>query len=131
MKDYKTGPRRRLLELLEKHRDRQLSAEQIVSAVSDEGGEISLSAVYRNLERLEQEGMVRRSASEGGRKAVYQYIGGDCAEHLHLQCTGCGSVIHLDHETTEALCNAARVCDGFSIDEKKTVLYGRCKKCRA
>ena len=131
MREYKTGPRRLLLALLEQNRDQSLSAEQIAERIAADGGEISLSAIYRNLERLEQEGSVRRAASEGGRKAVYQYIGGECSEHLHLQCTECGQIIHLDHETTEALCTAAQACGDFSIDEKKTVLYGRCRACRA
>ena len=130
MRNYKTGQRRRLLDFLEKHRDRQFSAEQIAELIAAEGGEISLSAIYRNLERLEQEGAVRRAAAGEGRKAVYQYTGGECSEHLHLQCTGCGSTIHLDHESTEALRDAAQSCAGFSIDERKTVLYGRCSKCR-
>lgn len=131
MRDYKTGPRRRLLSFLEQNLDEPLSAEQIAERITAEGGEISLSAIYRNLERLEQDGLVRRSASGDGRKAVYQYTGGECADHLHMQCVGCGHVIHLDHETTEALCSAARSCGDFSIDERKTVLYGRCKDCKA
>ncbi len=131
MRKYNTGQRSRLLTFLEQHRDEPLSAEQIAERITSEGGEISLSAIYRNLERLEQDGSVRRSAAEDGRKAVYQYTGGECGEHLHLRCTDCGSMIHLDHPTTEALRDAAQSCGGFSIDERKTVIYGRCSKCRA
>lgn len=131
MKDYNTGPRRILLDFLERHRDERLSAEQIAGRITAEGGEISLSAIYRNLERLEQDGSLRRTADGDGRKAVYQYIGGECAEHLHMQCIGCGHVIHLDRDTTEALCSAAQSCGEFAIDERKTVLYGHCRKCRA
>ncbi len=131
MRNYKTGQRCRLLDFLEKHRDSSFSAEQIAEMIASEGGEISLSAVYRNLERLEQEGSVRRAAAGDGRKAVYQYTGGECGEHLHMQCVDCGSVIHLDHRTTEALRTAASSCEGFAIDERRTVLYGRCRDCKA
>lgn len=131
MKNYKTGQRSSLLAFLEQHRDEQLAAEQIAEMMAADGNVISLSAVYRNLERMEQEGYVRRSAAGEGRGSVYQYIGGECSEHLHMQCTGCGQVIHLDHKTTEALCSAAQSCSDFSIDEKRTVLYGRCRDCKA
>lgn len=129
MRGYNTGQRRRLLAFFESHRDERLSAEQIAEMISSEGGEISLSAIYRNIERLEQEGLLRRDASSDGRKAVFQYMGGSCADHLHLQCTGCGDVIHLDDDATDAMRRAVSSCGEFSIDERKTVLYGRCKKC--
>ena len=129
MRDYDTGQRRCLIGVLEKHCDRQLSAEQIAGLIEAEGGEISLSAVYRNIERLEQEGLVRRSLVGGSKKAVYQYIGGQCAMHLHLQCVSCGQISHLDDEAANAMREAVSACGDFAIDEKMTVLYGRCKEC--
>jgi len=129
MKDYSTGQRRRLLTFLEQHSNELLSAEQIATLIAAEGGEISLSAIYRNLDRLVQDGHVRRSAAEDGRKALYQLIGGECAEHLHLQCVDCGHIIHMDEKATRAMRRAAMSCGDFSIDEKRTVLYGRCGSC--
>lgn len=129
MKGYNTDQRRRLLAFFERHRDEQLSAEQISGMMGSEGEEISLSAIYRNIDRLEQDGLLRRDVSGDGRKAVFQYMGGSCADHLHLQCTGCGHVIHLNDEATAAMRRAVSSCGDFSIDERRTVLYGRCKNC--
>jgi len=129
MRDYNTGQRRNLLAVLEKHCDEQLSAEQIAALIENEGGEISLSAVYRNIERLEQDGLVRRSSVGGSKKAVYQYIGGQCAQHLHLQCVACGQITHLDDKAVSAMRSAVSSCGDFAIDEKMTVLYGRCGAC--
>jgi len=129
MKGYNTGQRRLLAEFLERHMDQPLSAEQIAEMISAEGGEISLSAVYRNIERMEKDGLVRRSSSGEGRRAVYQYIGGACAKHLHMQCTNCGDIIHLDDNATNAMRMAVRSCGDFSIDERRTVLYGCCGNC--
>ena len=128
MRDYNTGQRRSLLAVLEKHCDRQLTAEQITELICNDGGEISLSAVYRNIERLEQEGLVRRSSS-GGKKSVFQYIGGQCASHLHLQCVSCGLITHLDDEAASVMRRAVSSCGDFDIDERMTVLYGRCGEC--
>lgn len=130
MKDYRTGQRRQLLAFLEQHSDHPLPAEQIESMIRSGGGEISLSAIYRNLDRLVQDGLVRRLPAEDGRKALYQLIGEECAGHLHMQCTGCGSVIHMDEKATRAMNRAAQACGDFSIDRRRTVLYGRCKNCR-
>ncbi len=129
MRDYNTGQRRCLISVLEKHCDCQFTAEQIAELIAEEGGEISLSAVYRNIERLEQDGLVRRSAAGGSKKAVYQYIGGQCARHLHLQCVSCGQITHLDDEAASAMRRAVSSCGDFDIDEKMTVLYGRCGEC--
>jgi len=130
MKDYRTGQRKQLLAFLEEHREQPMSAEQIGSMILSEGGEISLSAVYRNLDRLVQDGLVRRLPAEDGRKALYQLIGEECAGHLHMQCTGCGNIIHMDDKATRAMHRAAQACGEFSIDRKRTVLYGKCKNCR-
>lgn len=129
MRDYNTGQRRCLLAVLEKHCDEQLSAEQIAALICSDGGEISLSSIYRNIERLEQEGLLRRSSVGGHKKAVYQYIGGQCATHLHMQCVSCGQITHLDDEAANAMRRAVSSCGDFDIDEKMTVLYGRCGEC--
>ncbi len=130
MKDYRTGQRRQLLAVLEKHRDKALSAEQLCRMIQSEGGEVSLSAIYRNLDRLVQESLVRRLTGEGSRSALYQLMGESCTQHLHLQCIGCGSVIHMDEKTTRAMQRAAGSCGDFTLDSGRTVLYGRCRNCR-
>ena len=129
MRDYNTGQRRSLLSVLEKHRDEQFTAEQLVALIASDGGEISLSAVYRNIERLERDGMVRRSTADSGKKSQYQYIGTHCAGHLHLQCVSCGQITHLDDKTTGDMRRAVSSSSDFAIDERKTVLYGRCREC--
>lgn len=131
VKGYETGPRKRLLEFLKAHCDEQFSAAAIAERISDaEGAGISLSSVYRNIDKLVQEGSVRRFEGEDGKKSLYQYIGGECSEHLHLKCTECGRIIHVDERTTEALLHTALDSSDFSIDEKKTLLFGVCGECK-
>ncbi len=56
MAKYLTRQRKRLLEYLSEHTDEQMSARQIADALATD--EISVSAVYRNLSALEEEGLL-------------------------------------------------------------------------
>ena len=127
MQAYMTQPRKRLLSYLHSHADETLTAGQI----SQDLPEISVSAVYRNLAALEQDGTVRRVAKNGSREVFYQYMQAEaCREHLHLSCKQCGKTFHMDGEETEALLASIARLDGFAVDRADTVLYGTCEACR-
>lgn len=127
MQAYMTQPRKRLLSYLHSHADETLTAGQI----SQDLPEISVSAVYRNLAALEQDGTVRRVAKNGSREVFYQYMQAEaCREHLHLSCKQCGKTFHMDGEETEALLASIARLDGFAVDRADTVLYGICEACR-
>ena len=123
---YMTKPRKRLLAYLHSHADETLSAAQI----SEDLPEISVSAVYRNLSSLEQEGAVRKLTKTGSREVFYQYMDAEaCKAHLHLSCKKCGQTFHMNAEETEALVQSVAALDKFAVDRAETVLYGICEKC--
>lgn len=128
MKKYATEQRTLLHAFFEKHRDCQYTVEEIAKHLS--GNAISISAIYRNINDLVEEGLAGKFPSTGGRKFLYQYIGNEtCSEHLHLKCNQCGQIFHMDDKSMEQLLLAAMKHDAFSIDRKRTVLYGSCKAC--
>ena len=90
---------------------------------------MSISAVYRNLAALEQDGSIRKVSAPGTRESYYQYLGGHCCEHLHLSCKKCGKTFHMDEAQTEALVSTIAKLDHFALDRADTVLYGLCKQC--
>ena len=127
MQAYMTQPRKRLLTYLQSHADETLTAGQI----SEDLPEISVSAVYRNLSALEQDGTVRKVAKSGSREVFYQYMKAEeCRDHLHLSCKKCGKTFHMDEAETEALLESIARLDGFTVDRGDTVLYGTCEDCR-
>ncbi len=130
MSKYMTRQRRALLDYLEAHADESLSAAQIAQALSAQ--EISVSAVYRNLSALEEEGRLHRSASGAGKELRYRYSGAElCRGCLHLSCTRCGRTFHLRRTDANRLVNAvAEEAGGFALDRAETVLYGVCGDCR-
>lgn len=126
MKEYKTAVRRQLLEYFESRCDRQLTVEDMLSDLAESG--VSRSALYRNIDRMVSDGLLRRTQT-AARRSAYQYIGSKrCSEHIHIQCTKCGRISHIEHSGEEAL-KAALKNSEFEIDEQKTVLYGVCREC--
>ena len=72
MARYLTRQRKRLLEYLSEHTDEQISARQIAEDLAAD--QISISAIYRNISALKEEGLLKRSVREGTREVFYQYI---------------------------------------------------------
>ena len=67
---YHTQQRCALLAFLSAHADEQFTVEQLLAAMGDEAP--GRSTVYRALDRLVEEGTVRRFAPESGGSAAYQ-----------------------------------------------------------
>ena len=129
MAKYLTRQRKRLLEYLSEHTDEQMTARQIADALTADN--ISISAVYRNLSALEEDGILKRSIRENTREVYYQYIAAkECREHLHLSCRVCGKSIHLEEKEAEQFLHRTLESTGFQIDKTKTILYGICEDCR-
>lgn len=128
LKKYSTDQRELLLSFLREHPDQQISIEEIYEQLSVEN-DISLSTIYRNINKLVEEEAIRRFAMEGSRKFSYQYIGhANCSEQLHLKCNVCGQIYHIDNESSKAILLAA-LNKNFIIDKKKSMLYGLCMNC--
>ena len=129
MAKYLTRQRKRLLSYLSEHTDEQLTARQIADALTADS--ISLSAVYRNLSALENDGALKRSIRESSGEVCYQYIAAEsCRDRLHLSCTVCGKSIHLDEAIAAQLIRNTLRNTGFQIERAETVLYGICEGCR-
>jgi len=125
---YKTKQRTLLYELLKSRPHERFSVKDIAAALSDSN--ISVSAIYRNLSAMADEGLVQRSIKNTSQEALYQFMDCDtCRDELHLTCTTCGKVIHMDHSIADSMQDRIKQADGFRIDRNKTILYGTCKTC--
>ena len=127
---YKTKQGELIFKILEKNADRHMTAEEICALLKAEGTAVGATTVYRNLEKLISEGKIRRYRLEEGEAACYQYIGGECHEHYHLKCVGCGDVIHLECNYLGDLSEHLMEHHNFLLDRTKITLYGTCSKCR-
>lgn len=79
-----------ILELIEASHS-HMTAEQVFSALRQVYPKVALATVYNNLNRLWQEGMIRKVSMEG-MPDRYDRI----ARHDHLVCQGCGKLVDVD-----------------------------------
>lgn len=125
---YKTAQRKILLAFLKTHPDQQFSVKDIAAQLADNA--ISVSAVYRNLAALQEEGLIQYSVKRGMREGLYQYMDSEeCKNCIHLTCTKCGQIRHMDHHLAEQMLNEIGKIDKFQICKAQTVLYGICDSC--
>ena len=133
--EYHTRQRKELMEYLKSSGTRHLTAAEIKAHLDESGAPIGLATVYRQMDRLVQQGQVRRYSLETGDSACYEYVGesdaAGCAEHFHCKCERCGRLIHMDCDELQAIRAHLLEHHGFSWNSGKTVFYGLCAECRA
>lgn len=125
---YETRQSQALLDYLRGLNGRHVSVAEIAAGVTPR---IGTTTIYRQLERLEERGLVRRYIPDG-EAACYQYIGedgGSCHGHFHLKCGCCGRLIHLECEEFDKLSAHILSEHGFLTDPLRSALYGTCRGC--
>ena len=129
--EHTTKQGRLIAACLEKHASVHLTAEEISQCLKSEGTVVSTATIYRHLEKLTANGVVRKYLSSPDEPACYQYNGAKaaCVRHFHLKCTGCGQLFHVSCPYLEKLEEHIQEHHGFVIDNTRTVLYGLCRKC--
>ena len=87
---------------------------------------INLSTVYRNLETLENVGLVQHShLGHGGVRhhASTEEI------HAHLNCESCGTIIEVPIDATASFTQSLLDGYGFHTDLAHLAIAGRCESC--
>ena len=134
MAEYITQQKKILLEYLAKHSDSSFTVEELIEGVKTikgvEGKAPAKSTVYRLITRFVDEGTVKRSVGKNSRSFVYQIVSCEaCCEHLHMKCTDCGKLLHLDDCLSDDFkLRVKKLCD-FSVSDADTVLFGICSDC--
>lgn len=121
-----TGVRRELLRLLFQA-DRMRSAEEFGDAIAKRLPDVAPSTVYRNLEELEQLGLVIH-AHLGHGAAGYQ-LAWRASAYLH--CERCGEILSVPTAYFDQLRDTAEAELGFVIDPSHFAVLGRCSACAA
>ncbi len=126
---YQTRQRASILAYLIHNQARHITADDIFAHLAAQGTPVGKSTVYRYLDQLVRQNVVRRYQWEEGERACYQYIQEGCGEHFHMKCTQCGALIHLECAELGRLLEHLSAAHQFQVDHTKTVLYGRCAAC--
>ena len=125
---YKTRQQRAVLEGVKASPEGCATAAERTEQLHREGQTIGLTTVYRQLERLAQQGLVHKVVTDAG--AYYQY----CTAHdegncFLLKCEKCGAIRHLDCSRLGELYQHLEQEHHFRIDPRRTLFYGLCEEC--
>ena len=122
-----TGPRVKILQMLEETADRHLSAEEVHKALVEIGEDVGLATVYRVLTQFEAANLIVRHNFDGGH-SVYELSDGD--HHDHMVCTETGNVIEFFDEEIERIQKKIADRHGYDIVAHNLVLYVKPKPSR-
>lgn len=131
-KGYVTRPRNLILEYITSQKDRQFSATDVYNFLLSRKCQVNLVTVYRNLDKMLQEGILLHYKYTDQNCSMYQYAekAENCENHLHLKCKKCGKVIHLECSFMEEISRHLMEHHGFQIDCKESAITGICEACR-
>ena len=128
---YNTKQRERILSYLKENQDSNITAEEILKHFNSIGEDIGKATVYRFLNDLVKESIVKKYMVEGRNCSCYQYVDGQhCKEHFHLKCEKCNKIIHLECNEFKDVQNHIAKEHDFELDNIKTVFYGICNNCK-
>ena len=104
---------------------------QIAAYFKEKGIKVGLTTIYRQLEKLQQQGLVQKHVTDGG-GACFQYLKEDCepSPHFHLKCLDCGCLLHMECPEIARLTGHISARHDFEIQTKQTTFYGYCRLCR-
>jgi Fur family ferric uptake transcriptional regulator len=107
--------------------DRHLSAADVADRVRVDLPRVNASTVYRTLELLVAEGLVRRTEL-GGDRVFYEPA--QDHRHHHVVCRACGNVAHVHDDVLGDLRARVASASGYALLDEEVTLFGLCPACR-
>ncbi len=120
-----TNQRRLILEKVKKagtHPD----AHEVYEMVRARMPRISLGTVYRNLETLSEQGLIKRIEAAGTQRRY----DGQVEHHYHVRCSRCGRLDDVHIKPVTGLEQKAESSSGFKVDGHRLEFLGLCPECR-
>jgi Fur family ferric uptake transcriptional regulator len=104
-----------------------MTAEDIFLLIKEEAGSMAISTVYRNMEALQELGVIAKTIFNDG-KARYEL---SRENHVHhLICLNCKKSVTIDKCPLEQMEKELKERAGFDVMEHKLEIYGYCEKCK-
>ena len=117
---YNTRQRELILDYIKKNAKKHLTADDIADALKAE--QVGKTTVYRYLEKLCEQNIVRKFILSEGKSACYQYNDEkQCHDHFHMKCLKCGKLFHLECDHLKDIAAHISKMHDFTIDSSRTV----------
>ncbi|HSV37242.1 MAG TPA: transcriptional repressor [Nocardioidaceae bacterium] len=124
-KGYRLTPQRELV-LRAVQKLGHATPDEVLKEVHSEASAVNISTIYRNLELLEELGLVRHSHITD-RAPTYHST--TLPPHVHLVCRSCHAVLDASPEEVAPLTDALLKGHGFHTDVGHLTVFGTCKEC--
>ncbi len=130
---YKTKQRELIIQFLENSCGSHVTVNDVCMYLREENHSVGQTTVYRQLEKMVDEGIVVKYTIDANSPACFEYAAdlhndGTC---FHARCDVCGLLFHISCEELEQFGEHLSRHHGFTINPRRTVFYGTCEKCRA
>ena len=103
------------------------TAEWIYARLKPVYPDLSLATVYRNLNQLEQAGLIRSMGSVNGQERYDANV----RPHPHVVCTRCGRMVDVEElPFSEETVHWVEETTGFRIESTSLRFSGLCGECR-
>ena len=85
---YKTRQRQAILDFLIEKKDEHVTVGNISEHLEKDGVKVGTTTIYRHLDKLLEQGLVRKYTVDGTTSACFQYADQTekCMENFHLKC---------------------------------------------
>lgn len=120
-----TSQRMAILHVL-RHEGTHLSPADVFKKARKELPGLTEPTVYRTLEFLADNGLVRPSYAANGHLS-YEITGND---HHHMVCRNCGAEIEVEHLLLESLYRLLETTSGYRSIDSHVTFFGICPKCQ-
>lgn len=131
---YKTKQREILLGYFENVVGVHVTAADVCEYFRKQGVTIGQSTVYRQLEKLVDEGILNKYIIDVNSSACFEYVVPDSHKTtgscFHCKCEKCGKLIHLHCDELENIQTHLYEEHGFKLSPLRTIFYGLCEQCR-
>ena len=123
---YRLTPQRLAILHVLHHADTHLSPAEVYRLAKQELPRLTEPTVYRTLEFLSQNGLVR-AAHTGNRHFRYEIAG---EEHHHVVCRLCGNEMEVEHTLLETLYSKLESATGYLRIDSHMTFFGICPGCQ-
>lgn len=129
--EYKTKARTVLFEFLQENPDRGFTAIDLLTYLQLNIEGVNKTTVYRNLDRLCEQGIIYKYREPEHEGWFYQYSTEHtpCNTHMHGKCSKCGKLFHIEDDFVNEFEKNVMENYGLKIDFGKTLIIGICKAC--
>ena len=129
---YKTKQKEALLDYLATRRGEHITVAEIRAHFETQGQPIGTTTLYRQVDELVREGVLRKYIVDESSAACFEYTGEQPTGEplVHCKCESCGKLLHIRCGQFEEMQRHISADHDFAVDAQRTVLYGLCADCR-